>query len=438
MTVMRRFFNVCVRTSGQMACSMPTAATSSFNMGHSLFASRGFAVGVFQRTKPHLNIGTIGHVDHGKTTLTAAITKVLSESGFAEYKSYEQIDKTPEEQKRGITINATHVEYETKNRHYGHVDCPGHADYVKNMITGAAQMDGAILVVSAYDGPMPQTREHILLSKQVGVPRLVVFLNKMDMVEDPELVDLVELEVREMLSFYDFPGDDTPFIKGSALKALQGDQSELGVPAIHKLMEAVDAFVPEPVRAIDMPCLMPVEDVLAISGKGTVCTGKIEQGKLKIGDTVEVSGVKDKPIKTTVTGIEMFHKTLDEGRAGDQVGVLLKGIKRGDVVRGMVIHPPGNLKTYTQFEADLYVLREDEGGRKKPFFSAYRPQAFIRTGDVTCSITLPEGTEMAMPGDRVNVSVNLIHPMTIQEGVRFALREGGLTVASGIITKLIS
>jgi len=383
-----------------------------------------------------MNIGTIGHVDHGKTTLTAAITKVLADAGMAEFRSYAQIDKTPEEQKRGITINASHVEYETDGRHYGHVDCPGHADYVKNMITGAAQMDGAILVVSAYDGPMPQTREHILLSKQVGVPRLVVFLNKMDMVEDLELVELVEMEVREMLSFYDFPGDDTPFVKGSALKALQGDTGEFGVKCVKELMKAVDSFIPEPPRKVDLPFVMAVEDVMTITNKGTVCTGRVEQGKAKGGETVEIVGVQAKPVKTVVAGFEMFRKTLDEVQAGDQCGALVKGLKRGDIVRGQVMAHPGYLKTFQKFEADLYILREDEGGRKKPFFSNYRPQAFIRTGDVTCSLTLPEGTEMAMPGDRVRCSVELIHPLALHEGLRFALREGGMTVGSGIVTKL--
>ncbi|OEH75581.1 elongation factor [Cyclospora cayetanensis] len=422
--------------------------------------TRGFAVGVFERNKPHMNIGTIGHVDHGKTTLTAAITKVLSTRGKTEFKSYAEIDKSPEEQKRGITINATHVEYETANRHYGHVDCPGHADYVKNMITGAAQMDGAILVVSAYDGPMPQTREHILLSKQVGVPRLVVYLNKMDMAEDMELVDLVEMEVRELLSFYEFPGDDTPFIRGSALKALNGEGGEYGVDSVLKLMEACDAFIPEPERKADLPLILPVEQVLSIPGKGTVLTGRIEQGTLKGGEAVEIVGVREKPIKAQIAALEMFKKTLDEARAGDQVGrkekhhriverrvvmieehlvgALVKGVKRDDIKRGMVVGAPGYLKTYKKFSADIYVLKEDEGGRKKPFFSYYKPHAFIRTGDMACTITLPEGKDMAMPGDSVQVEVELLHPVALQEGLRFALREGGKTVASGLVTRPIS
>jgi elongation factor Tu len=392
-------------------------------------------VGAFDRTKPHLNLGTIGHVDHGKTTLTAAITKVLADAGGAEFKAYDQIDKAPEEKKRGITINQSHVEYQTEKRHYGHVDCPGHADYVKNMITGAAQMDGAILVVSGYDGPMPQTREHILLSKQIGVPKLVVFLNKMDMVEDMELVDLVELEVREMLDMYDFPGDDTPFIKGSALKALNGDTGEYGVQSVQKLMDAVDSFIPEPPRADDKPFLMAVESVMSIPGKGTVATGRIERGKVKAGDPVEIVGVKDKASKASIAGIEMFHKTLDQGQSGDQCGIMLKGVKKQDVVRGQVISVPGSIKTYSNFDADIYVLKEEEGGRKKPFFTNYRPQAFIRTGTVTVDVRLPETVEMAMPGDSLSISMGLEKPMALEEGLRFALREGGLTVGSGIVTK---
>jgi len=384
-----------------------------------------------------MNIGTIGHVDHGKTTLTAAITKTMSTFGRAEFRAYDQIDKAPEEKKRGITINQSHVEYETETRHYGHVDCPGHSDYVKNMITGAAQMDGAILVVSGYDGPMPQTREHILLSRQVGVPRLVVFLNKMDMVEDMELVDLVELEVREMLDMYQFPGDDTPFIKGSALKALNGDQGEYGIPAILKLLEAVDSFIPEPPRPVDKPFLMAVEGAMSIPGKGTVATGRIERGLVKSGDTIEIVGIKDKPMKVQVVGIEMFHKTLDEGQAGDQCGIMLKGVKKTDILRGQVLCAPGSMKTYSEFNADIYVLKEDEGGRKKPFFSNYRPQAFIRTGSVTVDVQLPEGVEMAMPGDSVSIRMKAEKPMALEEGVRFALREGGLTVGSGIITKCL-
>lgn len=398
-------------------------------------AQRNFAVGVFTREKPHLNIGTIGHVDHGKTTLTAAITKVMADAGRAQFKAYDQIDRAPEEKKRGITINQAHVEYESENRHYGHVDCPGHADYVKNMITGAAQMDGAILVVSAYDGPMPQTREHILLSRQVGVPRLVVFLNKMDMVEDLELVELVELEIREMLDMYQFPGDDTPFIKGSALKALNDDSGEYGVPAILELVKAVDTFIPEPDRAVDKPFLMGIESVMSITGKGTVATGRIERGLVKAGEAVEISGVKDKPSKASVVGIEMFHKTLPEGQAGDQCGIMLKGVKKGDIQRGQVIAVPGSVKTATGFDADVYVLKEDEGGRKKPFFSNYRPQAFVRTGTVTVTVTLPEDVEMAMPGDSLSIKMTAEKPVPVEEGLRFALREGGLTVGSGIITK---
>jgi elongation factor Tu len=397
------------------------------------FAARALAT--WARTKPHVNIGTIGHVDHGKTTLTAAITKVLADQGKAEFRGYDQIDKAPEEKKRGITINQSHVEYETDGRHYGHVDCPGHADYVKNMITGAAQMDGAILVVSGYDGPMPQTREHILLSKQIGVPKLVVFLNKMDMVEDMELVELVELEVREMLDMYDFPGDDTPFIKGSALKALNGDTGEYGVGAVQKLMEAVDSFIPEPTRSDDKPFLMAVESVMSITGKGTVATGRIERGRVKSGDPVEILGVKDKAAKASVAGIEMFHKTLGEGQSGDQCGIMLKGVKKNDVVRGQVVAVPGSIKTFSNFDADVYVLKEDEGGRKKPFFTNYRPQAFIRTGTVTVEVKLPDSVEMAMPGDSLSISMGLEKPMALEEGLRFALREGGLTVGSGIITK---
>jgi len=382
-----------------------------------------------------MNIGTIGHVDHGKTTLTAAITKVMADEGRAEFKAYDAIDKAPEEKKRGITINQSHVEYETDKRHYGHVDCPGHADYVKNMITGAAQMDGAILVVSGYDGPMPQTREHILLSRQVGVPHIVVFLNKMDMVEDMELVELVELEVREMLDMYQFPGDDTPFIKGSALKALNGDTGDFGVPAIKQLMEAVDSHFPDPERAVDKPFLMGIESVMSITGKGTVATGRIERGIAKTGDTIEIVGVKDKPMKATIAGIEMFHKTLDEGQSGDQCGVMLKGVKRNEIQRGQVLCASGTVKTHSKFDADIYVLKEDEGGRKKPFFSSYRPQAFIRTATVTVEVQLPDSVEMAMPGDSLSISLNTEKPMALEEGLRFALREGGLTVGSGIITK---
>jgi len=398
-------------------------------------AKRTFAIGVYSRTKPHLNIGTIGHVDHGKTTLTAAITKVMSDAGRADFKDYDQIDKSPEEKKRGITINQAHVEYESETRHYGHVDCPGHADYVKNMITGAAQMDGAILVVSAYDGPMPQTREHILLSRQIGVPRLVVFLNKMDMVDDMELVELVELEVREMLEMYEFPADDTPFIKGSALKALQGDTGEYGVPAILELVKNVDEFILEPDRAVDKPFLMGVESVMSIPGKGTVATGRIERGVVKSGETIEIVGIKEKIGKAAVVGIEMFHKTLPEGQAGDQCGIMLKGVKKADISRGQVLCVPGSVKTSTGFDADVYVLKEDEGGRKKPFFTKYRPQAFIRTGSVTVDVTLPDDVEMAMPGDSISIKMSCEKPMAVENGLRFALREGGLTVGSGIITK---
>jgi len=398
-------------------------------------AKRAFAVGNFSRDKPHLNIGTIGHVDHGKTTLTAAITKVQADLGRAQFKGYDQIDRAPEEKKRGITINQSHVEYETETRHYGHVDCPGHADYVKNMITGAAQMDGAILVVSGYDGPMPQTREHILLSKQIGVPKLVVFLNKMDMVEDMELVELVEMEVREMLDMYDFPGDDTPFIKGSALKALHGDTGEYGVKAVNELMAAVDSFIPEPPRAVDKPFLMGVESVLSIPGKGTVATGRVERGVAKTGDTIEIVGCKEEVKKAQISGLEMFHKILDQSQAGDQCGIMLKGMKRNDIQRGQVLAAPGTAKTFKNFDADVYVLKEEEGGRKKPFFTNYRPQAFIRTGTVTVDVTLPENVEMAMPGDSLSIKFKSEKPMALEDGLRFAMREGGLTVGSGIITK---
>eukprot|EP00933_Yihiella_yeosuensis_P059949 TRINITY_DN6176_c0_g3_i4.p1 TRINITY_DN6176_c0_g3~~TRINITY_DN6176_c0_g3_i4.p1 ORF type:complete len:421 (-),score=104.04 TRINITY_DN6176_c0_g3_i4:170-1432(-) len=412
--------------------SRATAAAAARQWG---VTSRGFAKDVFVRGKPHMNIGTIGHVDHGKTTLTAAITKVMADHGRAQFKGYDQIDKAPEEKKRGITINQSHVEYETETRHYGHVDCPGHADYVKNMITGAAQMDGAILVVSGYDGPMPQTREHILLSRQVGVPKIVVFLNKMDMVEDMELVELVELEVREMLDMYSFPGDDTPFIKGSALKALNGDTGEYGTPAIDKLMAAVDSFIPEPERAVDKPFLMGVESVMTIPGKGTVATGRIERGVAKAGENVELVGVKEGVTKASIVGIEMFYKTLEEARAGDQCGVMLKGVKKSDIQRGQVLCAPGTSKTHSAFDADIYVLKEDEGGRKKPFFTSYRPQAYVRTGTVTVEVNLPDGVEMAMPGDSLSIKMKAEKPMALEEGLRFALREGGLTVGSGIITK---
>ncbi|ABQ25259.1 elongation factor Tu [Geotalea uraniireducens] len=390
----------------------------------------------FERTKPHVNIGTIGHVDHGKTTLTAAITKVLAGKGQAEFKAFDQIDNAPEERERGITIATAHVEYETDKRHYAHVDCPGHADYVKNMITGAAQMDGAILVVSAADGPMPQTREHILLARQVGVPYIVVFLNKADMVDDEELLELVELEIRELLSSYDFPGDDIPIIKGSALKALEGDTGELGEQAIMKLMEAVDSYIPEPVRAIDKPFLMPVEDVFSISGRGTVATGRVERGIVKVGEEVEIVGMKA-TAKTTVTGVEMFRKLLDEGRAGDNIGALLRGVKREDIERGQVLAKPGSITPHTKFKAEAYILTKEEGGRHTPFFNGYRPQFYFRTTDVTGIVELAAGTEMVMPGDNVAVTVNLITPIAMDEGLRFAIREGGRTVGAGVVSSII-
>ena len=390
----------------------------------------------FKRNKPHVNIGTIGHVDHGKTTLTAAITNYLSKQGLAEKKAYDQIDAAPEEKERGITINTAHVEYETAARHYAHVDCPGHADYVKNMITGAAQMDGAILVVSAADGPMPQTREHILLAKQVGVPAIVVFLNKVDAVEDKELLELVEMEVRELLSKYDFPGDTIPIIKGSALKALGGDTSELGEPSIQALMDAVDAFIPEPKRPVDQPFLMPIEDVFSISGRGTVVTGRIERGIVKVNEEIEIVGIRATQ-KTTCTGIEMFRKLLDEGRAGDNAGVLLRGTKKEDVERGQVLCKPGTINPHTHFEAEVYILSKDEGGRHTPFFKNYRPQFYFRTTDVTGSVTLQEGVEMVMPGDNTKLTVELIAPIAMEEGLRFAIREGGRTVGAGVVSKII-
>ena len=390
----------------------------------------------FERNKPHVNIGTIGHVDHGKTTLTAAITNYLSNKGLAEKKGYDQIDAAPEEKERGITINTAHVEYESDIRHYAHVDCPGHADYVKNMITGAAQMDGAVLVVSAADGPMPQTREHILLAKQVGVPSLVVFLNKVDMVEDEELLDLVEMEVRELLSKYDFPGDDIPVIKGSALKGLEGDESELGTKALQQLVDAIDSYIPEPKRPVDQTFLMPIEDVFSISGRGTVVTGRIERGILKVGEELEIVGLKETQ-KTTCTGIEMFRKLLDEGRAGDNAGILLRGTKKEDVERGQVLCKPGSINPHTVFEAEVYILTKDEGGRHTPFFKNYRPQFYFRTTDVTGSVTLPEGTEMVMPGDNVKLNVELIAPIAMEEGLRFAIREGGRTVGAGVVAKVI-
>ena len=390
----------------------------------------------FERKKPHVNIGTIGHVDHGKTTLTAAITKVLAGKGQAEFKSFDQIDNAPEERERGITIATAHVEYETDKRHYAHVDCPGHADYVKNMITGAAQMDGAILVVSAADGPMPQTREHILLARQVGVPYIVVFLNKADMVDDPELLELVELEIRELLSSYDFPGDDIPIIKGSALKGLEGDKGELGEQAIMALMDAVDSYIPEPERAIDKPFLMPVEDVFSISGRGTVATGRVERGVVKVGEEVEIVGIKP-TAKTTVTGVEMFRKLLDEGRAGDNIGALLRGVKREEIERGQVLAKPGSITPHTKFKAEAYILTKEEGGRHTPFFNGYRPQFYFRTTDVTGIVDLPAGVEMVMPGDNVAMTINLITPIAMDEGLRFAIREGGRTVGAGVVSSII-
>ena len=394
------------------------------------------AKGKFERTKPHVNVGTIGHVDHGKTTLTAAMTHVLAKKYGGEAKNYDQIDAAPEEKARGITINTAHVEYETANRHYAHVDCPGHADYVKNMITGAAQMDGAILVVSSADGPMPQTREHILLARQVGVPYIIVYMNKADMVDDPELLELVEMEVRELLVKYDFPGDDTPIIIGSALKALEGDQSDIGEPSIIKLAAALDAYIPDPQRAIDGPFLMPVEDVFSISGRGTVVTGRIERGIVKVGEEVEIVGLKP-TLKTTCTGVEMFRKLLDQGQAGDNVGVLLRGTKREDVERGQVLAKPGSITPHTKFTAEIYVLSKDEGGRHTPFFNGYRPQFYFRTTDVTGAVELPAGTEMVMPGDNVSVTVALIAPIAMEEGLRFAIREGGRTVGAGVVAKVI-
>ncbi len=390
----------------------------------------------FERTKPHCNVGTIGHVDHGKTSLTAAITKVLAETGGATYTAYDAIDKAPEEKARGITISTAHVEYETQNRHYAHVDCPGHADYVKNMITGAAQMDGAILVVSAADGPMPQTREHILLARQVGVPALVVFLNKCDMVDDPELLELVELEVRELLSSYEFPGDDIPIVKGSALVALEDGDPKLGKEAILELMREVDRYIPQPERPKDKPFLMPIEDVFSISGRGTVVTGRVERGVVKVGEEVEIVGLKA-TVKTTVTGVEMFRKLLDQGEAGDNIGALLRGTKREDVERGQVLAKPGTITPHTKFTAEAYILTKEEGGRHTPFFTNYRPQFYFRTTDVTGMVNLPEGTEMVMPGDNVSMTVQLIAPIAMDEGLRFAIREGGRTVGAGVVAKII-
>jgi elongation factor Tu len=390
----------------------------------------------FERTKPHVNVGTIGHVDHGKTTLTAAITKTMSEKFSGESKAYDQIDNAPEERERGITIATAHVEYESDTRHYAHVDCPGHADYVKNMITGAAQMDGAILVCSAADGPMPQTREHILLARQVGVPFIVVYLNKADQVDDAELLELVEMEVRELLDSYDFPGDDTPVITGSALKALEGDTSDIGTPSIEKLVAAMDEYIPIPERPVDLAFLMPIEDVFSISGRGTVVTGRIERGIVKVGEEIEIVGIKDTQ-KTTCTGVEMFRKLLDEGQAGDNVGVLLRGTKREDVERGQVLCKPGSITPHTHFETEIYVLSKDEGGRHTPFFNNYRPQFYFRTTDVTGAMELPAGTEMVMPGDNIKVTVKLIAPIAMEEGLRFAIREGGRTVGAGVVSKII-
>ncbi len=390
----------------------------------------------FERNKPHVNVGTIGHVDHGKTTLTAALTKVMAEAQGGEVKAFDQIDNAPEERARGITIATSHVEYESENRHYAHVDCPGHADYVKNMITGAAQMDGAILVVSAADGPMPQTREHILLSRQVGVPYVLVFMNKADMVDDEELIELVEMEIRELLDAYEFPGDDTPIIVGSALKALEGDTSDIGVPSVIKLVAAMDDYIPQPERAVDQPFLMPVEDVFSISGRGTVVTGRIERGVVNVGEEIEIVGIRDTQT-TTCTGVEMFRKLLDRGEAGDNVGLLLRGLKREEVERGQVCCKPGSVKPHTKFECEVYVLSKDEGGRHTPFFNNYRPQFYFRTTDVTGACDLPEGVEMVMPGDNVKMTVTLINPIAMEEGLRFAIREGGRTVGAGVVAKII-
>jgi len=390
----------------------------------------------FERSKPHVNIGTIGHVDHGKTTLTAAITKVLAEAGGAEFQAYEDIDKAPEERERGITINTSHVEYETETRHYAHVDCPGHADYIKNMITGAAQMDGAILVVSAADGPMPQTREHVLLARQVQVPYIVVFINKCDMVDDEELLELVEMEVRELLDAYEFPGDDIPVVQGSALLALNGDTSDFGVPSVMKLMEEVDGYIPTPERATELPFLMPIEDIFTISGRGTVATGRIETGVINVGDSAEIVGIKD-TVTTTITGVEMFRKLLDRGEAGDNVGLLLRGVKRDEIQRGQVLAKPGSIAPHTKFKGQVYCLGKDEGGRHKPFFPGYRPQFYFRTTDVTGSIGLPDGVDMVMPGDNVEMTVELITPIAMAENLRFAIREGGRTVGAGVVTEIL-
>ncbi|XP_016576133.2 elongation factor Tu, mitochondrial [Capsicum annuum] len=424
--------------SGHISHSEALNANDAFRsnaiFNHSLWRS----MATFTRTKPHVNVGTIGHVDHGKTTLTAAITKVLAEEGKAKAIAFDEIDKAPEEKKRGITIATAHVEYETVKRHYAHVDCPGHADYVKNMITGAAQMDGGILVVSAPDGPMPQTKEHILLARQVGVPSLVCFLNKVDSVDDPELLELVEMELRELLSFYKFPGDDIPIVRGSALSALQSTNEEIGKKAILKLMEAVDEYIPDPVRQLDKPFLMPIEDVFSIQGRGTVATGRVEQGTIKVGEDVEILGLMQGTLKSTVTGVEMFKKSLDHGQAGDNVGLLLRGLKRDDIMRGMVIAKPGSVKTCKRFEAEIYVLTKDEGGRHTAFFSNYMPQFYMRTADITGKVELPENVKMVMPGDNVTATFELMSPVPLDAGQRFALREGGRTVGAGVVSKVIS
>lgn len=428
------------------SCSRGSLLSSELLVSESVHSDDAFAISnpwwrsmaTFTRTKPHVNVGTIGHVDHGKTTLTAAITKVLAEEGKAKAVAFDEIDKAPEEKKRGITIATAHVEYETTKRHYAHVDCPGHADYVKNMITGAAQMDGGILVVSAPDGPMPQTKEHILLARQVGVPTLVCFLNKVDAVDDPELLELVEMEVRELLSFYKFPGDEIPIVRGSALSALQGTNDEIGRKAILKLMDAVDEYIPDPVRQLDKPFLMPIEDVFSIQGRGTVATGRVEQGVVKVGDDVEVLGLMQGNLKSTVTGVEMFKKSLDFGQAGDNVGLLLRGLKREDIQRGQVIAKPGTVKTYKRFEAEIYVLTKDEGGRHTAFFSNYMPQFYMRTADITGKVELPENVKMVMPGDNVTAVFELISPVPLEAGQRFALREGGRTVGAGVVSKVLS